>query len=303
MPAKRPTSKTAALDLSGLPAENLTTFEKWICLACVLDVFTRHLGLSAKTAQTEIKRYSPTLQELCAPGVSRPYFASESTKQACPYCRSPAKWHAKLSIHRIESTKATDVARRKILKSLPDKKYIVHEEKTTRQHAFFEWLDRISAGLDLDDPKWLYEVSRHYLGRKEPKVDWQEQFDRTHSIRRSRRLENGWEVDSGRLFLSPDLFDELLLVQYLVSRSHKAGGLTLEGRYTLGELFGRLRRAGYLSAVNVQSSNPADALEQLLKHLAGGEASFKLYYIVDRRDFLEKVSALGLTRPPKPKKV
>ena len=293
--------KPPALDLSALPAENVSQLNKWICLACVLDVFTRHLGLSAKTAQQEIKRYSPSLQELYAPTVTRPYFAAESVKNTCPYCGSPSKWHAKLTVHRIESTKATDVSRRKTLKSLPDKAFIVLEEQTTRQHAFFEWLDKISVGLDLDDPKWLYEVSRHYLSRKEPKVDWRAQFDQAHSIRRSRRLESGWELDNGRLFLSPNLFDELLLVQYLVSRSHKAGGLTLEGRYTLGELFGRLRRAGYLSSVDVHGSNPADALEQLLNHLAGGEASFKLYYIVDRRDFLKKVSALGLTRPPKPK--
>ena len=49
-------------------------------------------------------------------------------------------------------------------------------------------------------------------------------------------LERGWEVDKGRLFLAPPLFDELLLVHYLVSRSQKAGGLTLEGRYTLRDL-------------------------------------------------------------------
>ena len=300
---KAPVSQeTRALDLSALPAENVTQLEKWICLACVLDVFTRHMGLSTRTAHLEIKRYAPSVQELYTPAVTRPYFG-KSVQDGCPYCGSPSKWHARLRVHRIESTKATDASRRQIVKSLPAKQFLVLEEQTTRQHAFFEWLDKISAGLDLDDPKWLSEVSRHYLGRKDPKVDWRAQFDQAHSIRRSRRLESGWELDDGRLFLSPDLFDELLLVQYLVSRSHKAGGLTLEGRYTLGELFGRLRRAGYLRAVNVRSDNPADALEQLLHHLAGGEASFKLYYIVDRRDFLKRVNALGLTRPPKPQRL
>src|ERR1700736_1524502 len=187
---KAPVSRKAAeLDLSALPAENISRLDKWICLACVLDVFTRHLGLSAKTAQLEIKRHSPSLQELYAPMVARPYFTAESVKDVCPYCGSPSKWHAKVSVHRIESTKATDASRRQILKSLADTQFIVLEEQTTRQHAFFEWLDKISAGLDLDDPKWLYEVSRHYLGRKEPKVDWRPQFDQTHSIRRSRRLE------------------------------------------------------------------------------------------------------------------
>ena len=63
-------------------------------------------------------------------------------------------------------------------------------------------------------------------------MDWNAEFQRIHTLRRSRRLEEGWEVDSGRLFLAPVLFDELLLVQYLLSRSHRAGGMTLERRYT-----------------------------------------------------------------------
>jgi hypothetical protein len=118
--------------------------------------------------------------------------------------------------------------RRELLKSLSlsDNQFVVLEEKDTRQQAFYEWLDKISTHLDLDNPVWLRDVSRHYLTRKEPKTDWQAQFADIHSIRRSRRLENGWEVDKGRLFLAPTLFDELLLVQYLVSRSHRAGGLT-----------------------------------------------------------------------------
>jgi len=144
--------------------------------------------------------------------------------------------------------------------------------------------------------------ARHYLGRREPQADWQAAFDQIHSIRRSRRLESGWEVDNRRLFLSPMLFDELLLVQYLVSRSHKAGGQTLEGRYTLLELFIRLRNSGYLRSVDIQAHNPDDALEELLHHLSGGETSLKFYHVVDRRDFLEKVKAVRLLKPPKPKK-
>jgi hypothetical protein len=144
-------------------------------------------------------------------------------------------------------------------------------------------------------------VSRHYLSRKEPTEDWAALFTETHSIRRSRRLDSGWEVDLGRLFLAPTLFDELLLVQYLASRSQKAGGLTLEGRYTLPELFARLRNAGYLRAVEVHAHNPSDALEQLLDHLSGGETALKFYHIVDRRDLLEKAKSLREEKPPKPK--
>src|SRR5690242_15645384 len=94
-PAKRAAKKAPApkgrasgippLDLSALPPEAVNTREKWICLACVLDVFTRFLGLAAKTAHTEIKRYTPPVAELYAETLTRPYFAKESAKDACPY--------------------------------------------------------------------------------------------------------------------------------------------------------------------------------------------------------------------------
>jgi hypothetical protein len=292
------------LDVSALPPESVTQVEKSICLACVLDVFTRHIGLTPRTAHLEVRRYTPSVAELDASALTRPYFAGESPKEPCPYCGSLAKWHARLQVYRIESGKATDASRRELVKSLPktDNQFLVLEEKATQQHAFFEWLEKISTGLNLDDPVWLRNVSRHYLSRKEPKTDWQAQFEQIHAIRRSRRLDSGWETDNGRLFLAPMLFDELLLVQYLVSRSHKAGGLTLEGRYTLMELFIRLRNSGYLRTVAIDTRNPGDALEQLLNHLSGGETSLKFYHIVDRRDFLAKIKALKLLKPPKPKR-
>ena len=291
------------LDLSAFPPESVITLERWLCLACVADVFTRHLDLTARTAHLEIKRYVPSVAELYAANVSRPWFDRQLSEAYCPYCGSAAKWHACIYVKRIESGKATDILRRELVKSLPqsENQFVVLEEKATQQHAFFEWLEKISTGLDLDNVVWLRDVSRHYLSRKEPKTDWEAQFSQIHAIRRSRRLEEGWEVDSGRLFLAPHFFDELLLVQYLVSRSHKAGGMTLEGRYTLLELFTRLRNAGYLRAVGVQTSNPADALEQLVAYLGGGEAAIKFYHIVDRRDFLDKVNILKTVKPPKPR--
>jgi len=274
-----------------------------MCLACVADVFTRHLDLAPRTAYLEVKRYTPSIQELYASGTTRPWFTNSQVQKFCPYCGSPAKWHANLRVYRIEGGKATDALRRELLKSLPqaENQFAVLEEKATQQDAFFGWLNKISTGLDLDDPRWLREVSRHHLSRREPKIAWEVLFHQINSIRRSRRLESGWEIDDGRLFLAPTLFDELLLVQYLVSRSHKSGGLTLEGRYTLPELFFRLRNAGYLRAVGVQAQNPEEALEQLVAYLGGGESAIKFYHIVDRRDFLEKVKSLKLTRPPKAK--
>ena len=302
VPAKRNVGREIPpLDVSIFPPESIVVFDKWICLACVSDVFMRHLDLAPRTAHLEIRRYTPTISELWAPATVRPWFANQPSQKYCPYCGAPSKWHARLRVYRFEGGKATDALRRKLFKSLPqaENQFAILEERSTQQHAFFEWLEKISTGLNLDNPVWLREVSRHYLSRKEPKTDWPAQFGQIHSIRRSRRLDTGWEVDSGRLFLAPALFDELLLVQYLISRAHKAGGLTLEGRYTLPELFARLRNAGYLRTMGVHANNPSDALEQLIIYLGGGESAVKFYHIVDRRNFLETVKNIKLLKPPK----
>jgi hypothetical protein len=298
---KRAPDKSAALDLSALPSELVTREGRHVCLACVLDVMTRHMGLAVRKAQLEIKRYAPTLEEVQTRDLSRPFFAREGENDSCPYCGSAPKWHAQLITYRIENNKSIDAQRRGILNSLTEASFVVLQEKATQQDAFFQWVEKISASIDPDDPRWLLEISRDYLSRKELKTDWNAAFSQLHSIRRSRRLENGWELDQGRLFLAPMLFDELLLVQYLVSRAHRAGGLTLEGRYTLPELFARLRKSGYLRAAHVEAHNPPDAFEQLLTQLGGGESALRFYYIVDRRNLLERIKALENLRVPRAK--
>jgi hypothetical protein len=310
--AKNPTAKRAAsafrIDLGAFPRESVRSNERFLCVACVWQIFTRAMELPHKTALAEIKRYTPSFEELTSAEAARPFFDAQDKardKQPCPYCGSPAKWHARIETHRIESGKATDVPRRNLVKSLPAShdQFVVLEQKATQQHAFFDWLEKIGAQLDLENPAWLRDVSLHYLSRKEPKVNWQAEFAGVHSIRRSRRLvgeeapAKSFESENGRLFLAPMLFDELLLVQYLLSRSQLAGGLTLERRYTLPELWNRLRHSGYLRCIGVQANNPSDALEQMLAHLSGGEASARFYYIVDRRDLLEKVKALQTEKP------
>jgi hypothetical protein len=91
-----------------------------------------------------------------------------------------------------------------------------------------------------------------------------------------------------------------LLIQYLLSRSHKAGGQTFEGRLTLQELFHRLRHGGYLRRVGIGASNAADALEQLVE-IYGGEGRVKFHYVVDRREFLARLADLKGARIPRPK--
>jgi hypothetical protein len=300
-PVSKPRKKleAAELDLIGFPAESVITQKLGLCLACALDVLTRHMGLSNERARSEIRRHSPSLEELSTVAPARPYFGWPA--DPCPYCGAPPRWHAALGIVRIEGGKTTDVPRRTLLKKIGESaSFTLIEEKSTERDALYQWLAKTSASLDLESRGWLFEAARHWLGRRSPKEDWSAIFKQIRFVRRSRRLEEGFEVEGQVLYLAPVLFDEVLLIQYLLSRSHKAGGQTFEGRLTLMDLFQRLRGGGYLRKMGITAGNPSESLEQLVE-LLGGEGRVKFHYVVDRRDFLARLAELKSARVPRPK--
>jgi len=282
------------LDLSAFPKGSVTEYSTLVCLACTFDIFTTQLGLAPRTAYSEIRKYSPTVVELTAPRALPPFFDSEEKHPHCPYCKAARRWHARFDTTRIEGEKSTDIARRKLIKSLPqkDSQFQVIEAKSDKRATFFDWLDTLGHNLDIEDDAWLLETTRAYLERSEPKTDWIEVFNGVRAVRRSQRLTGGWEKEGARLFLAPVVYSEALMVQYLVSRSHAHGGRTLEGRLTLQELIRRLRYGGYLEAKEISQGDQFEILEQVIDKLSGGSGKVKLYYIVDRRDFLEKVKSV-----------
>ncbi|MDT5122932.1 MAG: hypothetical protein QOC96_2414 [Acidobacteriota bacterium] len=286
--------KKRELDFSDFPPGTVSEYTTSLCLACIFDVFTKQLGLAPRTAYSEIKRHSPSVQELTAPQAMRPYFDSEEKNPHCPYCNSAKRWHARFDTYRIEGGKTTDAARRALLKSLPkaEEQFQIIEAKSDRRTILFEWLDTLGRNFDFEDEGWLIEATRAYLERIEPKTNWAQTFEGLRAVRRSQRLAEGWERDRDRLFLAPMLYNNVLFVQYLVSRSHKHGGRTFEGRLTLIELVRRLRYSGHLDAQGITERDQFDVLEKLVEHLTGGEGAVKLYYVLDRRDFLDKVKTV-----------
>ncbi|HEX6650716.1 MAG TPA: hypothetical protein VF075_14295 [Pyrinomonadaceae bacterium] len=281
------------LDFSEFPPGSVTEYTTLVCLACIFDIFTKQIGLAPRSAYSEIKRYSPTVEELTSRKAVRPFFDSDEKHPRCPYCDAAKRWHARLDTYAIEGGKTTDTPRRKLVKSLEKKKdqFAVIELKSDRRSTFFYWLDTLRISLDLNEPTWLLEATKAYLERKEPKQKWSEVFEGLRTVRPSSRLETGWERDGARLFLTPPLYNESLLVQYLVSRSHEHGGRTLEGRLTLMDLIRRMRKGGYLSAHNIDATDQFEIFEKLLDEVAGS-GQLKLYYIVDRREFIDKVKSV-----------
>jgi hypothetical protein len=265
-----------------------------LCLACIFDIFTKQLKLAPRTAYLEVKRHEPSIADLTGAPPGRPYFESEEKHPHCPYCDSSKRWHARLEVFRIEGGKASDKARKALIDKLPkaEGQFLVLEEKLSRQAVLFEWLDSLGKRFDFEQNAWMVEAARAFLEKREPKTDWAAVFAAAHVVRRSQRLEEGWEADGNRLYLSPQLYNEVLLIQYLVSRSHKSGGRTFEGRLTIAELLRRLRNRGYFEAHEIHESDPSDVLEKLVESLDPGSATVRLYYVVDRRDFLEKLKSV-----------
>jgi hypothetical protein len=286
--------KKTELDLSAFPPGSVTEYSTLVCLACTFKIFTTQLGLAPRTAYSEIRKYTPSVAELTAPKAAPPFFDSEEKHPHCPYCNAAKRWHARFDTTRLEGEKSTDVARRKLIKSLPqkDNQFQVIESKSDRRTSFFDWLDTLDRKVELDDEAWLLETAQAFLARNEPKTDWAEAFKGVRAVRRSQRLKEGWEREGARLFLAPLVYSEALLVQYLLSRSHAHGGRTLEGRLTLPELIRRMRYGGYLDAKEISAGDQFEILEQVIDKLSGGSAKVKLYHIVDRRDFLEKVKSV-----------
>jgi hypothetical protein len=280
------------LDFGEFPAGSVTRHEVTLCLSCIFKLFTNQMGLAPRTAYNEIRRYAPTVEELTAREPQRPFFRPTGEKSPhCPYCEAPKRWHARLAVYRVEGGKASDAARRALVKKLPtkDEQFLITEEKKTAKQVFFEWLERLGQALDFEeDAAWMSAAARAYLERREPKLDWAAAFEGARAVRRSQRIEEGWERDGARLFLAPALYNDVLLVQYLVSRSHRHGGRTFEGRLTLPDLVGRMRRGGHLDAQGITDRDRFDVLEQLVEHLTGGDAPARLHFITDRRELLDR---------------
>lgn len=285
--------KLTELDFSEFPPGTVTEYTTLVCLACIFDIFTKQIGLAPRSAYSEIKRYSPTVEELTSRQAVRPFFDSEEKHPHCPYCDAAKRWHARLDTHSIEGGKTSDAARRKLFKTLQKKseQFAIIEQKSDRRTAFFSWLDTLHISLDLEQTSWLLEATKAFLERKEPKENWAVVFEGLYAVRPSARMNEGWEREGARLFLAPALYNESLLVQYLVSRSHVHGGRTLEGRLTLPELLRRMRKGGYLTARGIEAADQFELFEKLIDEVAGSGA-LKFYYVVDRREFIDKVKSV-----------
>src|ERR1044072_3460113 len=113
------TTAKRELDLKDFPPGTITEFTTLVCLACIFDIFTKQLGLAPRTAFSEIKRHTPTIEELTSRTPTRPYLDSEEKHPHCRHCGSGKRWLARIATYCIEGRKITDAPPRALIKKLP----------------------------------------------------------------------------------------------------------------------------------------------------------------------------------------
>lgn len=157
---------------------------------------------------------------------------------------------------------------------------------------FSEWLERLQQRVDFTDKGWLLAVAVETVKREPPVPDWQEvEACGIRRVQLLRNLDTDWRVAGARLYVSPRLYGNILMVQHLLSRAQQHGGQTFEGRLTLAEFTNRLRRVGYLETLGITTPQPFEIFEQAIAALvASGPTA--VYYAIDRRQYLERLQQL-----------
>lgn len=279
-----------AINWESVPAVLRHERELRICLKCGFDLFTRQLGLAARTAYSEMKKFVPAVEAFTAP--QRPLFSSIEAQPPCPYCGAAARWIARLRLIQIEAPREAAKPARSLLAALKKRpeEYTIIKDRRAPIELFSDWLERTSLGLNFEGEMWLRDAAILYLERRDPLADWSG-IENVSRVLPSRRLEEGWEREGNRIYLAPALYGDLLVIQYLLSRTHLHGAMTFEGRLTPFEFFHRLRRLGYLERRGLEADDPGMLLEAAIARLAE-EGEIKSHLIIDRASYLEQLKSL-----------
>ena len=284
---------TPDVDFDILPASAVHKSSLTICLKCAFDFFTKQLGLTPRTAYSELKKHVPEEADFSGAATARPHFFESEDLEQCPYCNGSKRGFARFYSYRVDAHASFERQRKKLwtaLKKQPDRFTLFTADRTQMQ-IFSEWLERLKSRTDIEDEGWLLQIAFEQLRRTYPTQNWHEVLEGVARIQISHRIEGDWNSDGAVLHVSPAIYGDILLVQHLLSRSQQHGGRTLEGRLTLQELMGRLRRLGYLEVKQVEAREPQQAFEEAVSKLVASGPS-AVYYAVDRSDYLEKLKSM-----------
>jgi hypothetical protein len=265
-----------------------------ICLKCAFDFFTKQLKLAPRTAYSELKKHVPEEVDVTGAATSRPHFFDDDARAHCPYCHAPKRWFAEFNAIRVDAHASYEKERKKVWTELRKHRdrFTLWAPARTQMQIFSEWLERMKQKINMDSESWLLDLAIEYVKRFDPLPDWDALLvGGVRRVQASREIENNWDYENGWLYVSPPLYGEILVVQHLLSRSHMHGGRTFEGRLTLQELAGRLRRLGYFETKGITTRDAYEQFEQTIAAIVASGPS-AVYYAVDRGDYLKQLKTV-----------
>ena len=283
--------KKAELSFEMIPRSLVFETTLTLCLKCAFDFFTKQLKLAPRTAYSELKKHVPEESDFTGAATSRPHFFESSGVDRCPYCNAAKRWFARFKAIRIDQHPSVEKDRKKLWSALKkdSERFALWTHPKTPGEIFSEWLDRLKRRSNLDGEDWLLPVAVEAAQRNHPSSDLDSAVGSgVQRVQISRHLDSDWSYSNGWLYVGPAVYGDILLVQYLISRSHLHGGRTLEGRLTLQELMTRLKRIGYFEAREIQFTDLYQTLEEsVAKLVASGPTA--VYYAVDRSDYMKQL--------------
>lgn len=286
--------KKPAISFDSIPRSAVSHTTLKICLKCAFDVFTKQLKLAPRTAYSELKKHVPEEVDITGAATSRPHFFEERGIDHCPYCNGSKRWFADFHVTRIDAHPSFEKERKKLwaaLKKQPER-YALWTPERTQMQIFSEWLERLNRSLSFEDDHWLLDAAISHVKRSAPSNDWDKVLATgVRRVQLSRQVEDKWHYEDGWLYVSPDLYGDVIMVQHLISRSHQHGGTTFEGRLTFQELIRRLRRIGYFDAKGIDAEEQYEVFEQAVGRLVDSGPG-AVYYAVDRKDYLDKLKSI-----------
>jgi hypothetical protein len=285
--------KKPEVSFDSLPDSAVSETVLNICLKCAFDFFTRQLKLAPRTAFSELKKHVPGEADFTGAATARPHFFPDEEQTHCPYCNGAKRWFARFKATRVDAHPLFEKERKKLWTALrkdPERFTLWHPDRTQMQ-IFSEWLERLQRSQDLDGNAWLLAVAVDYIGRAVPSKELDQVLaQKVKRVQLSRQLKEAWRFDNSWLYVGPELYGDVLLIQHLLSRSHLHGGRSFEGRLTLHELIVRLRRIGYFEARGIETRDQYEAFEQAVASIvASGPPA--VYYAVDRSEYLKQLKA------------
>jgi hypothetical protein len=277
-----------------IPVSAISETTLKICLKCAFELFTKQLNMPLRTSYIELKKHVPEETDFSGASTARPHFFEPEDGDRCPYCGGTKRWFAEFRAIRIDEHASFEKQRKKIWTALKKEtdRYSLWKPDRTQMQIFSEWLERLNRKTDFEEDGWLLNVALEYIKRSAPSAELDQALALgVRRVQLSRQVVGDWDYQNEWLFVSPRLYGDVLMVQHLISRSHLHGGRTFEGRLTLQELIGRLRRMGYFETRGIQTRDPYEAFEEAVVAIVASGPS-AVYYAVDRSSYIERLKTV-----------